>query len=123
MLNILLNLAVCGACLYWLHLWTAPGPRRLVLPIVLAYLFAAAVVLVLSLIVQAGYLDGVHYLLVGGAFLLLFWGWSTVVLVRRNRRDGTPQRLLGDLAQTSILLIVPPLLWLWIGSMSLKIGG
>lgn len=122
-MNILLNITAFILCSIWFHNTINVENRKLILPVIVVYLIAAISIVIFSLFAKAEYLDGVNYLLVGGVFLVLFWGWTTVGIIHKNVKQHTQNHILGDLSQNIVLLILPLLIWLSLSNMSLKIGG
>jgi len=122
-MNIILNITAFSLCIIWFHKRLNSGIKKPILPVILIYLVASIFIFALSLFIQAEYLDGVHYLIIGGISLFTFWFWTTISIIQKNRKHDTRKNIVGDLSQNILLLIIPLLIWLLISNMSLKIGG
>lgn len=122
-MNILLNFVAFILCIFWFHKRMDSNSSRLVLPVIFVYLFTSILIVVLSLFIQNQYLDGINYVTTGGIALLLFWAWTSIVIVVKNNAKGTHENILIGLAQNILLLIAPMFLWFIISNASLKIGG
>ena len=95
--------------------------NTLIIPVILTFLIASIVIVVISLVTQAEYLDGIHYLITGSISLLMFWIWTTFVIIKKNLKNR--KQLVSSLAQNILLLTIPLIIWVLISNMSLKIGG
>jgi hypothetical protein len=122
-MNTLLNIATFSLCIWWFWNHAVIHRKKVLIGIVGAFLLVSFLVLILSLYAQAEYLDGVHYLIAGGVSVLLFWSSATVLVIWKNMKDRTTDRMVMDLVQVMPLLLIPVILWVWISTMSFKIGG
>ena len=95
--------------------------NALIIPVTLTFLVASILIVVISLVTQAEYLDGIHYIITGGISLSIFWAWSTFVIIKRNLNNR--KQMISCLAQNILLLTIPLLIWVLISNTSLKIGG
>jgi hypothetical protein len=122
---IILNLIVFTTCIIWFHRLISNPENKLILPVILVYLASAIGSFVLSFILQHDYLDGLLHIIISGISILLFWFWTTIALIVKRASNKQVKLLLTDLAQTSVLLIVPlaALLIISNSTFSLKIGG
>lgn len=120
---ILLNLIAFIACIIWFHRIIDKTGNKLILPVILVYLTSTIVSFILVLALQNDYLNGLIHLLVSGIAILIFWLWTSIVSIVKHAKKGQSKYILTDLAQTSILLIIPLLIVLLISNASFKIGG
>ncbi len=120
---IILNLLAFIACIIWFHKLVRQPGNKLILPVILVYLATSIVGFMLSFALQHDYLDGLVHLIISGVSILLFWLWTTIVLIVKHAKKDQIKFLLIDLAQTSALLIVPLAIVFLISNASFKIGG
>lgn len=120
---IILNLLAFIACIIWFHKLIQQPGNKLILPVILVYLASSIISFILSFALQHDYLDGLVHMIISGASILLFWLWTTVVLIVKHVKKDQLKFLLVDLAQTSTLLIVPLAIFFLISNASFKIGG
>nr|WP_294858893.1 hypothetical protein [uncultured Fluviicola sp.] len=122
---IILNLIAFTACIIWFHRLIGKPENKLILPVILVYLASAITCFMLSFVFQHDYLDGLLHIIISGISILLFWLWTTIALIVKHTSNKQVRFLLTDLAQTSVLLIVPlgALLIISNSTFSLKIGG
>ena len=122
-MSIILNITAFIICIIWFQRRMNSESKKLILPVVLTYLLSALLAFIISFFVESEYLDGIIYLVIAGISILIFWIWTTIVIIMKNVKSSSQKHIVGDLAQNTILIVVPLLLWLWISNMSLKIGG
>lgn len=122
---IILNLITFTACIIWFHRLIGKPENKLILPVILVYLASAIISFMLSFVFQHDYLDGLLHIIISGVSILLFWFWTTIALIVKHTSNKQVKLLLTDLAQTSVLLIIPlgALLIISNSTFSLKIGG
>lgn len=120
---IILNLLAFIACIIWFHKLVQQPGNKLILPVILVYLASSIISFILSFALQHDYLDGLVHLIISGASILLFWLWTTIVLIVKHAKKDQIKFLLVDLAQTSTLLIIPLAIVFLISNASFKIGG
>ena len=120
---IILNLIAFAGCIVWFHRLMNQAGRKLIFPVILAYLGATLLSFIFALAVEHDYLDGLLHLIVSGVSILLFWLWTSVVVIVKHTQSSQTKYIPADLAQTSILLIFPLLIVFMISNMSFKIGG
>lgn len=122
-MNILLNILLLGLAVIWFNQRQKSESRKLVLPVVLAFIAGTILVFFISFAIQRDYLDGFLYILCGCLNLLAFWIWTTVSIIYKNRKLKTTSSILPELAQNSLLLIIILMICFLISGASLKIGG
>lgn len=122
-MNILLNILLLGLAVIWFNHRQKAETRKAVFPVVIAFTAGAILVFLISFAIQRDYLDGFLYLLCGGLNLLIFWIWTTVLIIYKHTKQKTTQLILPDLAQNSLLLITILILYFLMSGASLKIGG
>lgn len=122
---IILNIIAFTACIIWFHRLIGKPENKLILPVILVYLASAIISFILAFVFQHEYLDGLLHMIISGISILLFWFWTTIALIVKRTSNNQARSLLADLAQTSVLLIVPLAAVLIISNstFSLKIGG
>lgn len=99
-------------------------PNKSVFPVVCYFTLVTAVVFIVSLFLQQGFLSGVQELLSSVSTLLFFWIWSVVSLTRKHLKTNESISTLFSF----ILETLPPLLLglaslYWILEQDFKIGG
>lgn len=117
------HLVVFAACISWFHYLVGKPGNNLLLPVIMGYLASTIVCFILYLALQTDYPDGWGALFSSALLMMLFWLWTLVVLLIKYIRKRTLKHLFLDLAQTSVLLLFPFVIFLLIGSRSFKMGG
>ncbi len=120
---IILNFIAFIGCIIWFHRLIQKPGHKLILPVILVYLAGVIFSFILSFVLQHDYLDGLLHMIISGVSILIFWLWTTIVLIVKYAKRDQIRLLLIDLAQTSALLIVPLAIVLLISNASFKIGG
>ncbi|MNJ83986.1 hypothetical protein D3C87_14190 [compost metagenome] len=120
---VILNIIAFSACLFWFYRIINAPKHKLLFPVVLVYLGSVILSFFIALAVQHDYLDGFVHLLASAVSILLFWIWTTIIIVIKHNKSGQTKYIGIDLAQTSALLIIPIFIVLLISNMSFKIGG
>ena len=120
-MNIILNIIAFALCMTWFHKKMNSKNNALITPVILTFLIASIIAVVISLVAKAEYLDGIHYLITGSISLLMFWIWTTFIIVKKSLNNR--KQLFSSLAQNILLLTIPLIIWVLISNTSLKIGG
>lgn len=120
---IILNLIAFTACLLWFHRIMNAPKHRLLLPLVLVYLGSVVLSFFIALAVQHDFLNGIVHLLACAVSILVFWVWTTIIIIMKHSKNGQTKHAWIDLAQTSVLIIVPIFIILLVSNLTLKIGG
>jgi hypothetical protein len=120
---ILLNLIAFTGCIIWFHRLIYQANNKLILPVIMVYLASVIVCFIFSLMLENDYLDGLGHLITSAISVGLFWLWTNIALIIKHAKSRQMKSLLIDMAQTSILLLLPLLIVLMISNASFKIGG
>lgn len=120
---IILNILAFTGCIIWFHQVMRQPGNKLILPVILVYLASAIFGFIGSFALQHDYLDGLLHMIVSGISILIFWLWTSTVIIVKNAKKDRSRFLLLGLAQTSALLIVPLSIVFLISNASFKIGG
>ncbi|MGV3610353.1 MAG: hypothetical protein ACO1N0_05365 [Fluviicola sp.] len=120
---VILNISAFTGCIIWFHKLIRQPGNKLILPVILVYLAATILSFALSFALQHDYLDGLLHMIVSAIAILVFWLWTSIVIVVKYAKKGHAKFLLIGLAQTSALLIVPVAIVFLISNASFKIGG
>ena len=110
---IILNAIAFSACLVWFHRIMNATERKPLFPVVLVYLGSVILSFFIALAVQHDFPDGIVHLLSSAVSILVFWAWTTVIILMKHVKSG----------QTSFLFIVPIFILLLVTNLTLKIGG
>lgn len=122
-MTIILNLIAFTACLLWFHrIMNAPS-HKFLFPVVLIYLGSVILSFCITLNVQHDFLDGVIHLLVCAVSVFMFWVWTSIIIIIKYNKSGQTKYIWIDLAQTSLLFIIPIFILLLVTNLSFKIGG
>ncbi len=120
---IILNVFAFIGCIIWFHKLVQQPGNKLILPVILVYLAATIFSFVIAFALQHDYLDGLLHMIVSGIAILVFWLWTSIVIIVKYAKKDHAKQLLIGLAQTSALLIVPVAITFLISNASFKIGG
>lgn len=120
---IILNLIAFAVCLSWFHRVMNATKHKFLFPVVLVYLGSVILSFCITLNVQHDFLDGVVHLLSSAVAILVFWAWTTVIILMKHIKSGQTKYIWIDLAQTSLLFIIPIFILLLVTNLSFKIGG
>lgn len=120
---IILNIIAFSACLVWFHRIMNATERKLLFPVVLVYLGSVILSFFAALAIQHDFLDGIVHLLSSAVSILVFWAWTTVIILMKHIKSGQTKYIWIDLAQTSLLFIIPIFILLLVTNLSFKIGG
>lgn len=120
---IILNLIAFAACLVWFHRIMNAPKHKLLFPVVLVYLGSATLSFFIALAVQHDFLDGIVHLLASAVSIFVFWIWTTIFIIMKHSKSGQTKYIWIDLAQTSLLFIIPIFILLLVTNLSFKIGG
>ncbi|WP_300660659.1 hypothetical protein [Fluviicola sp.] len=120
---IILNLIAFAACLIWFHKIMNAPKHKLLIPVVLVYLGSVILSFFIALAVQHDFLDGVIHLMVCAVSILVFWVWTTIIIIIKHNKNGQTKYIGVDLIQTSALLIIPLFILFLVTNLSFKIGG
>ncbi len=120
-LSIILNIGILFGFGYWFHVTI--NRQSLLLPVTGAFLGTSFVALILCLVIQNEYLDGILYLVLLCANILLIWIYSTLKSIVQYYQSEQKSPLLSQLIQLSPLILAPLVLWLLIRTATFKIGG
>lgn len=120
---IILNFIAFAACLVWFHrIMNAPS-HKFLFPVVLVYLGSVILSFFAALTIQHDFLDGVVHLLASAVSIFVFWIWTTIFIIMKHSKSGQTKYIWIDLAQTSLLFIIPIFILLLVTNLSFKIGG
>ncbi len=122
-MNVIFNILVFSVFIRWFWKQYIINQRKSFIGIVLLYLLTSILVFAFSIYTQNDYLDGVHYLISGGIFISMYWIISSAIIVRKNVKEKTTQRIYLELLQVIPLLLIPLFIYVLLSSMTLKIGG
>ncbi len=120
---IILNLVAFTACLLWFHRIMNAPEHKLLFPLVLVYLGSVILSFFIALAVQHGFLDGVVHLMACAVSISVFWIWTTIIIIMKHSKSGQTKYIGIDLAQTSVLIIIPIFILLLVSNLTFKIGG
>jgi hypothetical protein len=120
---IILNMLAFIGCIIWFHKLVQQPGNKLILPVILVYLAATIFSFAISFALQHDYLDGLLHMIVSGIAILIFWLWTSIVIIVKYAKKDHAKFLFIGLAQTSALLIVPLAITFLISNASFKIGG
>ncbi|UTW65246.1 hypothetical protein KFE94_11255 [bacterium SCSIO 12643] len=122
-MGIILNLIVIVVFINWFQNNLKKSDPFPLIGMVLLYLVSTVASFALGMMIQNGYLDGIYLVIFAGISIILYWLWVTIALIRFHRKQNNNTEILIDLIQVLPLIIIPILLWIWLSTASLKIGG
>ncbi len=123
-MSISLNLILLLLFGIWFYKKINNPRNRLIFPIVLLFIGAVVALFTILTLIDNEYLDFVANFVVASFSLILFWIYSTIVIIITNIQKGSRTKIFTDLLQTSALLIMPIAFYWWIISdVPLNIGG
>ncbi len=122
-MGIILNLIVIVVFINWFQNNLKKSDPFPLIGIILLYLISTVASFVLGMIIQNEYLDGIYLVIFAGISIVLYWIWVSVSLILFHRKQNNNAQIVIDLIQVLPLIIVPILLWVWLSTANLKIGG
>lgn len=122
-MGIILNLIVIVVFINWFQNNLRKSDPFPLIGMVLLYLISTVASFALGMIIQNGYLDGIYLVIFAGISIILYWLWVTIGLIRFHQKQNNNTQILIDLIQVLPLIIIPGLLWIWLSTANLKIGG
>ncbi|WP_294671685.1 hypothetical protein [uncultured Fluviicola sp.] len=121
---LILNLIAFVLCITWFHRLIKQPGNKLLFPVLMVYLGSSMMSFILAFVIQHDFLDILGHAIVTGIAVLVFWLWTSIVVIIKHVKTGDIRLLFTDLAQTTLpLLIIILFILSFNDGGSLKIGG
>ncbi len=119
-MSIILNIVVLFICLRWLY--KSNRNNGVLTGIVFTFIGGTFFSFIFALALEHDFMDGVTHLIIAGGSAIIFWLLSIVILLTQTNKIS-PAEKFAKISITSIVILLPLLIYLMIFNMTLKIGG